>query len=71
MGEVPENWREENVTPIFKKKDPGSYRPINLTLMPRKGMEQVNLETISRHMEDEKVIGRSQHGFPKGEVMLD
>ena len=34
-GEVPEEWREANVSPIYKKKgcklDPSNYRPVSLT----------------------------------------
>ncbi|GAB0183976.1 mitochondrial enolase superfamily member 1 [Grus japonensis] len=33
-GEVPEDWRKANVTPVFKKgkkEDPGNYRPVSLT----------------------------------------
>lgn len=67
---MPEACRKENVAPNFKK-DPGSYRLPNLTLMPRRVMEQVILENISRDMEDMKVVGRSPHGFPKGKVKLD
>ena len=42
--DVPSDWRLANVTPIFKKgkkDDPGSYRPISLTLVPGKVMEQI------------------------------
>jgi len=42
-GEVPEDWRKANVTPIFKKgkkEDPGNYRPVSLTSILEKVMEQ-------------------------------
>ena len=43
-GDVPADWRLANVMPIFKKgqeNDPGSYRPISLTLVLGKVMEQI------------------------------
>ena len=41
-GEVLEDWRFADVTPIYKeghKEDPGNYRFVSLTLVPEKVME--------------------------------
>jgi len=72
-GEVPENWRKASIIPIFKKgkkEDPGNYRPVSLTSIPGKVMEQFILEVINKQMEKKKVIRSSQHGFTKGKSCL-
>ncbi|KFQ80642.1 RNA-directed DNA polymerase from mobile element jockey, partial [Phoenicopterus ruber ruber] len=58
-GEVPEDRRKDNVIPVFKKgkkEDLGNYRPVSLTSVPGKMMEQLILEAISKHVEEKKVI---------------
>jgi len=70
---VPKDWRKANVTPIFKKgkkEDPGNYRPVSLTSIPGKLIEQFILEIIIKQVEEKKVIRSSQHGFTKGKSCL-
>ncbi|KAK4810780.1 hypothetical protein QYF61_008752 [Mycteria americana] len=72
-GEVPADWRLTNVTPIFKKgqkEDPGNYRPVSLTSVPGKLMEQIILSAITWHVENNQGIKPSQHGFRKGRSCL-
>ncbi|KAK4821563.1 hypothetical protein QYF61_022223, partial [Mycteria americana] len=61
-GEVLVDWRLANVMPIHKKgqkEDLGKYRPVSLTSVPGKVMEQIILSAITRH-----------HGFRKGRSCL-
>ncbi|GAB0209556.1 mitochondrial enolase superfamily member 1 [Grus japonensis] len=69
-GDIPEDWKKANVTPIYKKglkEDPGNYRPISLTSVPGKVMERILLGAITSQMKH--VTGKSQHEF-KGKSCL-
>lgn len=55
-------------TPVFKKSKQESVencRPVNLSSVPGNVMEQIILETISKHVKDKKLTGSSQHEFTK------
>jgi len=68
-GEVPDDWRRANVTPIYKKgtkADPGNYRPVSLTSVCCKLMEGVIRDELMAHLEANNLIAKSQHGFLRG-----
>lgn len=54
-AEVPEDWKLAYVTAIHKKGgkgNPGNFRPVNLTSVPSKVMEQLILSVITQHLQD-------------------
>ncbi|NWT71497.1 RTXE polymerase, partial [Prunella himalayana] len=72
-GEVPDDWKLANVTPIHKKggkEDPNNYRPVSLTSVPGKEMEQFILSVITQHLQDGQGIRPSQQGFRRGRSCL-
>jgi hypothetical protein len=73
-GEVPEAWREANVTPIFKKKGsrlvPGNYRPVSLTSVPCKLLEKIVRDVVMEFLVKNKLISEQQHGFVKNKACV-
>ena len=60
------DWKLQNISPLFKKgskDDPGNYRPISLTSVPGKMLESIIADDMMSHLEYNKLILDSQHGF--------
>jgi len=73
MCGVPEDWRLADVIPFYKKgckEDPENYRPVSLTLVPGKVMEQIIVGEITQLTHGVQGIRPSQHGFTKGRSCL-
>ena len=65
-GVVPKDWRVANVTPIFKKgkkNDPANYRPVSLTSVVCKLLESIIRDKMIEHLEKNRPLNMSQHGF--------
>ena len=61
--------KKAKVSAIFKKaekKNPGNYRPISLTSVPCKLLEKIIRDKIVKHMIDNDLFSKAQHGFIKG-----
>lgn len=72
-GELPTIWKHANVVPIYKNKGSHSsvnnYRPISLTCVPCKIMENIIRKQWLTYLIHNKIITSSQFGFiPKGSV---
>lgn len=68
-SEVPSDWRDANVTPIFKKgqkEEVSNYRPVSLTCVVCKVLEKIIQCTVIQHLNKFKLINNTQHGFTTG-----
>ncbi|KAF4796588.1 hypothetical protein TURU_083014 [Turdus rufiventris] len=67
-GQVPTDWKRGNIIPIFKKankEELGNDKSVIVPSVSGKIMEQLLRETLLRHMENNEMIGNSQHGTIK------
>ncbi|KAL8575235.1 hypothetical protein ACOMHN_042356 [Nucella lapillus] len=68
VGQVPTDWREAWVVPIFKKGDrhlPANYRPVSLTSIVCKVLEHIVHSGIMTHYDQHGILTDCQHGFRK------
>ena len=68
-GKIPDEWREAEVVPIFKKgrrSEPGNYRPVSLTVTVGKLLERIVRKQMVNYIESNKLLSNSQHGFRSG-----
>ena len=65
-GRLPSDWTRANVSPVFKKGSKhllSNYRPVSLTSLVFKTMEQLVHQTITEFLEEHKKLSPTQHGF--------
>ena len=65
-GEVPDDWKEANVAPVFKKGEKyraANYRPISLTSIVCKLLEHIVASSMMNHLENKSILHDLQHGF--------
>ena len=68
-GELPDEWRQANVVPIFKKGPKSlaeNYRPVSLTCICSKIMEHIITSNMMRHLENNNILHGKQFGFRAG-----
>ncbi len=65
-GQLPDDWKRANVSPIFKKDDKhlaSNYRPVSLTCVCSKLMEHIIVSNMMKHLDTHHILSDLQHGF--------
>ena len=68
-GKLPKEWKQANISPIHKKGSktlPQNYRPVSITSVVGKIMEEIIRDTITVHMKENELLSKCQFGFVKG-----
>ena len=66
MGSVRSDWKQSNITPIYKKDDPAlatNYRPISLLFLVSKVLERIIQNRLMRYLISNSYLSRFQFGF--------
>jgi hypothetical protein len=65
-GELPNDWRDANVSPVFKKGDRHlveNYKPVSLTSVTSKILEHIICSHLLKHFEKYQILSSLNHGF--------
>ena len=68
-GELPKDWTDANITPVFKKGDrhaAENYRPVSLASVLSKTLEHIVCHELHHHFERNSVLTNVNHGFRSG-----
>ena len=63
-GDLPKDWRDANISSIFKKGDkhlPENYRPVSLTSVTSKILEHNICRHLFKHLEKNKILTNINH----------
>ena len=66
---LPTDWKTANISAIHKKGNKNqaqNYRPVSLTSISGKILEQIIRDTVTEHMKDNDLLSDKQFGFIKG-----
>ena len=68
-GDLPKDWRDANLSSIFQKGDihlPENYRPVSLTSVTSKILENIICRHMLKHLEKNKILTNLNHGCRSG-----
>ena len=61
-GDVPDEWRQANVSPVFKKGDKydtANYRAVSLKCICCKTLEHILVSNINKHLALDSIMGHT------------
>ena len=67
-GEVPSDWKDAWIVPVFKKGDKhklANYRPVSLTSITCKLLEHIVHSNVMAHFDRHNILKDNQYGFRK------